>query len=322
MPTGLGVIHNCSGASTGQVCFAECRGGFVGPRQIFRCDGVGTFFGTTPVCTSVTCEDYDVEVGSFVMHGMLGDAAEIKCQTCDYDTGGSLPRGTTADEDDNIITTDTSHHMVVRFWGNRFNILAGGHGAGNESNQLHSPAGAYFVPGTPGGLPGALYVADTHNHRIVRWIEGELSGEVVFGTGSPGSNLTEMTYPVAIWVDMSQNGTMYIDDYGNNRILRVESGQSIGETLEERDSTNIPLLHGSHAEMFFNGNGKYYTADYGLHKLAVCFRSSYCSFSVCKDADHLAEYGPDCGCFYIVRCSQAYGGLAGGSEPPTSVRWK
>ena len=49
-------------------------------------------------------------------------------------------------------------------------IVAGGNGIGKNANQLENP-GKIFVDDT-----GNIYVADTYNNRIQKWVPGLLAG--------------------------------------------------------------------------------------------------------------------------------------------------
>jgi sugar lactone lactonase YvrE len=49
---------------------------------------------------------------------------------------------------------------------------------------------------------------------------------MVAGTGAPGSNNTQLCLPEGIFVN--QNGTIYIADYNNNRIMKWYSGATSG----------------------------------------------------------------------------------------------
>jgi len=338
-PSGLGVVHDCHGRSTAQTCVAECAGGFVGERRTFHCDGTGQFVGLIPSCTPVTCKEYGVEVGPFFMHGMVDSrASEGPCHPddrfCLWHVGpgsAATSSGVHVDAQSRVVMLDTRHHVVVRWNGVRHQTLAGGRGAGSAADQLNSPLGVFFalgplplLGGSGGGDGGAaLFVADTWNHRIVRWQEGATAGEVVLGTGLPGHNLTELRYPTAVVVD--GNGSLYVADYGNNRLLMLEAGASKGKLIVDKDgepdwaSATMPTPSG--AETFFDGRGNYYSADYGAHRLSACLRSTQCSFHNCRQTDHLAEYGPGCGCTQDnIYCAEAHGSFPGGMVQPTVVR--
>ncbi|TSD02104.1 MAG: hypothetical protein Athens071425_123 [Parcubacteria group bacterium Athens0714_25] len=77
------------------------------------------------------------------------------------------------------------------------------------------------------GANNRLYVADVNNSRIVSMDSG--TGGTVFGEnwesfGSEGSGINQFLYASGIFVD-SANSKVYVSDYGNNRIVSVDSGE-------------------------------------------------------------------------------------------------
>ncbi|CAF4338070.1 unnamed protein product, partial [Adineta steineri] len=57
-------------------------------------------------------------------------------------------------------------------WNQDAITVAGGHGRGNQLNQLNQPRGIYVDDDDH-----SIYIADTGNHRIVRWELGASNGE-------------------------------------------------------------------------------------------------------------------------------------------------
>jgi len=66
---------------------------------------------------------------------------------------------------------------------------------------------------------GAILIADTLNHRIVRWIPGAKSGTLVFGGRGCGQRLDQLNQPTSLTFDSA--GNLLICDTGNHRILRL-----------------------------------------------------------------------------------------------------
>ena len=92
--------------------------------------------------------------------------------------------------------------------------VAGGNGAGAGSQQLNCPSDVWISPTT-----GAMYIVDSNNHRIQRWILGASSGVTIAGdpTGYPGSELYRMSTPFAIAINDNET-RMYVAEIGNKRI--------------------------------------------------------------------------------------------------------
>ena len=60
--------------------------------------------------------------------------------------------------------------------------MAGGNGAGAATNQLRFPHGLFVSD------DGSIYIADTSNHRVVKWEPGVSRGREVAGIGIAGSH--------------------------------------------------------------------------------------------------------------------------------------
>jgi len=90
-------------------------------------------------------------------------------------------------------------------------------------NQLNHPTGL-FVDNDDGI---SIYVADSGNHRIVKWTPDDLMGSPVVilinGTG-------QLSYPRDIAIN-KKDGTMFICDKGNSRIVRWRENSTEGQTL-------------------------------------------------------------------------------------------
>ncbi|CAF1474289.1 unnamed protein product [Rotaria sp. Silwood1] len=101
--------------------------------------------------------------------------------------------------------------------------VAGGNGAGFELNQLNSPLGLFM------DNDAAVYIADTWNDRVVKWMPGASVGSVVAGGNGEG-NQNNQLYRVSKVV-VNKNGTMYICDRGNFRVQRWFKNDEQGETI-------------------------------------------------------------------------------------------
>jgi DNA-binding beta-propeller fold protein YncE len=76
-------------------------------------------------------------------------------------------------------------------------------------------------------LEGNVIVADTENHRIVKYLVREGKAVAVAGTGEKGTagiggppDRVQLNQPHG--VTMHQSGTLYIVDSSNNRVLKIE----------------------------------------------------------------------------------------------------
>ena len=89
-----------------------------------------------------------------------------------------------------------------RKWSMQGEAVAGGHGQGSAFNQLHFPFGLDIDDDD-----GSVFIADTDNHRIVRWEPGARQGEIIAGGNGRGSRTDQMDQPVA-GVDRSHQSSV------------------------------------------------------------------------------------------------------------------
>ncbi|CAF4272915.1 unnamed protein product [Adineta steineri] len=114
-------------------------------------------------------------------------------------------------------------------------LVAGKNTYGLQANELNRPQGLFLDTSDS----NTLYIADTYNHRIQKWLYGASSGTTVAGqSGVSGSAFNQLYTPFDLIVDT--NGSMFIVDDGNNRIVlwllgatsgRVIAGTGVGGVL-------------------------------------------------------------------------------------------
>ncbi|CAF4408464.1 unnamed protein product, partial [Adineta steineri] len=106
-------------------------------------------------------------------------------------------------------------------------ILVTGKGSYDSgSNELHWPQFMHLDEDR-----GALYVADTYNNRIQKFIiGGNGTGITVAGGNGAGLNLNQLDGPSGVWV--TRNGqTLYITDTNNNRVMQWNIGDTQGSVV-------------------------------------------------------------------------------------------
>ena len=92
--------------------------------------------------------------------------------------------------------------------------VAGGHGMGYGLNQLWSPHCLYVDDNHQ-----AIYIADSDNHRIIKWNYGESNGQIVAGGNGKGNSTNQLNFPRNVIVD-TETDTLIICDWGNRRVVR------------------------------------------------------------------------------------------------------
>ena len=105
---------------------------------------------------------------------------------------------------DNICATAT--------WSKQGITVAGNGTQGAAYNRLCYPDGIFI------GKNQTVYVADTDNNRVMKWVKSASVGELVAGHGGSGTNSSQLKKPKDIVVDGDE--TVYVADYLNSRIQK------------------------------------------------------------------------------------------------------
>ena len=160
--------------------------------------------------------------------------------------------GISVDNNGSVYVVDSGNHRMMKWAPGALvgSIVAGGNGYGNAANQLASPSGLFLEVGTL-----TVWIADTNNHRIVKWSSPSV-GVVVCGSYGSGSN--HFNYPSDLFVDVNTSNTLYVADTYNHRIQRWLSGYNNGTTVA--GETGVPgngfnqLLYPQAVVVDTNGN--------------------------------------------------------------------
>jgi sugar lactone lactonase YvrE len=126
-----------------------------------------------------------------------------------------------------LYITDIQKHDVKR-WRLKDNnregiVVAGGHGPGSLIDQLSGPT-YVFVDGHH-----SVFVSDSNNQRVMKWVENAKDGILVAGGGGSGTDLSKFNNPRGVIVD--HLGTIYVSDFGNCRIVRWPKGATQGNLV-------------------------------------------------------------------------------------------
>ena len=136
---------------------------------------------------------------------------------------------------------------------------AGGNGSGNAANQLINPWGVAF------DTSGNIYVSDTNNNRIQKWVPGASSGITVAGGNGVGSEANQLSSPRGLAIDSV--GNIYVADFFNNRIQKWAPGASSGITVAGGNGVGFAANQLNPFGVVFDTAGNMYVADYGFHRI-------------------------------------------------------
>jgi DNA-binding beta-propeller fold protein YncE len=100
----------------------------------------------------------------------------------------------------------------------------------------------------------------------MKWVEDAKQGIVVAGGQGQRNGLTQLTYPYGVVVD--QLGTVYVADWGNDRIMRWVKGATQGSVIigGNGGGGQSNQLNGPRG-LSFDRNGNLYVVDWGNHRV-------------------------------------------------------
>ncbi|CAF1604041.1 unnamed protein product [Adineta ricciae] len=103
--------------------------------------------------------------------------------------------------------------LILRKWRQNGSTICGGNGKGDKLNHLSGPGGMFI------DKHRNIFIADSWNHRIVRWKRNENRRTIVAGGNGRGNRLNQLDRPTDVIFD-EQNNSLIIADYGNRRVMR------------------------------------------------------------------------------------------------------
>ncbi|CAF1270415.1 unnamed protein product [Adineta ricciae] len=193
-------------------------------------------------------------------------AGNLNCTAGSILTGLTLPTHILLDSDDNMYITDYSSSKIL-FWPNNATIgriIAGTGVIGNAGNELFTPFGL-----TRDSDTGTLYIADTGNHRIMRYLYNATSGTVVAGGNGPGLNSSQLHSPSSVYYE-SFSDSLIIVNFNLNNVVRWKIGDSrwklITGTVNGTMGSTSALLS-SPVGMTVDPMGNIYVADLNNHRI-------------------------------------------------------
>jgi sugar lactone lactonase YvrE len=144
-------------------------------------------------------------------------------------------------------------------WNTNGITVAGGNGAGSNTNQLNFPYSVIVDENNN------LYITDTQNHRIQKWSSGATEGVTVAGGNGAGTNDNQLNTPTCVWIDDNQN--IYVMDSFNNRIQKWDVGASAGITVAGGNGEGAALNQFNKPGGFYFRNNAFYIVDAGNNRI-------------------------------------------------------
>lgn len=129
-----------------------------------------------------------------------------------------------------VFVADSANHRVMLWKSEAYQglIVAGGKGQGTGLHQLDSPQDVEVI--MDGLEYKAVFVADSGNNRVVKWVPGDTKGVVVAGGNGKGARNDQLSYPSGVAV-ANGGDTLYVSDRINNRVMKWENGATAGTVV-------------------------------------------------------------------------------------------
>ncbi|CAF4012957.1 unnamed protein product [Adineta steineri] len=217
----------------------------------------------------------------------------------------SLPQGVYVDDDhQTIYIADWMNHRIVewKYGAKNGQIVAGGNGYGNESDQLYSPTDVIINkkndsliicdwenkrvvrwPRQNGKIGdtiisdiycqnltidknGNLYVSDCIKNEVRRWKQGKRKGTIVAGGNGRGNHLSQLNDPTYIFVD--EDYSVYVSDWNNHRVMKWMKGAKEGIVVAGGNGEGNSLTQLSNPQgVTVDHLGNVYVADSVNHRI-------------------------------------------------------
>ena len=204
--------------------------------------------------------------------GYSGDGGEATSAAIDY------PGSIVADEEGNLFIPDHNHNVVRKVDTSGIITSIAGTGSSGYSGDggLATSATLYYPVGLSVDGKGDLFIADYKNH-VIRKVDTAGIITTVAGTGSRGysgdgglATSATLYYPYKVAVD--REGNLFIAEYGNNVIRKVDTAGIITTVVGTGSSgysgdgglATSATLSSPHG-IAVDREGNLFIADYGNH---------------------------------------------------------
>ncbi|CAF1383615.1 unnamed protein product [Adineta ricciae] len=167
----------------------------------------------------------------------------------------------------NLYIADT-HNCRVLKWNmvsNNVTVAVGGSGCGSSLNTFYWSDGIYV------DRFSNIYVSDCNNDRVLKFPPNSTSSTlsvIVAGTGTAGSALNQLNTPSGIFVDESDNDTLYVVDRLNNRVMKYRANDTNGTVVAGGNGlgSSFNQLYDPR-DVYVDSFGTVYVSDTANHRI-------------------------------------------------------
>lgn len=144
-------------------------------------------------------------------------------------------------------------------------LIAGGNGLGNDLSHHMFPM-YFFVNHNS----DAIYISDTYNHRVMKWLKNATEGIIVASGHNEGDGLYQLNVTAGIIVDNANH--IYVADHTNSRIMRFSEGSKAGKIVVNGKGLGAVVdQFTSPEDILFDREGSLYVVDGGNHRVRKFF---------------------------------------------------
>ena len=112
----------------------------------------------------------------------------------------------------------------------------------------------------------SVYVSDSSNHRLMKWMKGAREGIVVAGGQGPGNSLKQLFNPRGLVVD--QLSTVYAVDHSNHRVVRWLKGATEGSIVIGENGSDLQVNKlNAPSCLLFDRQINLYVSDFNNHRI-------------------------------------------------------
>jgi DNA-binding beta-propeller fold protein YncE len=143
-------------------------------------------------------------------------------------------------------------------------VLTGASGLGN--NQLSGPQGVMLDPRT-----GTLHIADSGNHRVMRYLLNAPSGTLLAGGNGPGTSMIQLSHPRGVYYCSSSNSLIIANANAHNIVrwvLGVSSWTLVAVVSSGLSGNSSALLNFLH-DFSVDSVGNMYAADVDSQRIQL-----------------------------------------------------
>ncbi|CAF1501334.1 unnamed protein product [Rotaria magnacalcarata] len=184
----------------------------------------------------------------------------------------NAPKGIAVDQYGAIIVADSSNYRIQRF---PLGSTVGTTLAINSTINILGQVRDLHI-----NVNNEIFVTDSDYSHVIKYYPNNNVGVILAGNYGSGSAANQLSSPYGNFVD--GNETLYVADYGNNRVQMYPTGATSGTTvagITGSAGSSLMQLNGPIAVVVDN-NGYIYVADYGNSRI-VKWTTNYSTGGIC-----------------------------------------